>query len=79
MSKIGFTVILSLFMFSQLVYSQDGTLQLCQSLKSNIVSYEKLRKKGGSARRMESWRQSKKNFRKKFDDNGCKKWRKKLK
>ncbi len=59
--------------------AQDVELWQCQQWQDKIDHYSYLRKKGGTARQMESWKQARKPYKDKFQDNKCLKYGKKLK
>ena len=67
-----------LFLTSPL-HAQELSLSECQSIKDDISRYDRLRKKGGSARQMEKWKQSRQELKSRFSKFHCKKYGKKLK
>ena len=84
MRKIKFLSIYSLLFFSLLVFSTppaiaaQGSLNYCQNMSDKIRYYTNLRRKGGSAKRMENWKNQRKNYQGKFNSRNCKKWRDQL-
>jgi hypothetical protein len=53
----------------------QGSLQYCQKINDKARYYSSLRKAGGSAKRMEKWKQQRKKYKAKFSARKCKKWR----
>lgn len=69
---------LMLFSMGSSAHAQEGSLSSCQSIKDRIDYYQSLRRKGGTAQQMETWKKYKKREQKKFSRMNCKKWRSKL-
>ncbi|QKQ27810.1 hypothetical protein [Candidatus Reidiella endopervernicosa] len=61
------------------VAASKGSLAQCQSVQDQINYYTNLRRAGGSARTMESWKRSRQKQKDRFTKHNCKQWRNKLK
>ncbi len=59
--------------------SESSALAQCQYYKNWINHYTGLRKKGGSARQMEYWKQKRDPYEDSFQSENCKRFGKKLK
>ncbi|KAA1194089.1 hypothetical protein F0M18_01200 [Pseudohalioglobus sediminis] len=55
------------------VRAQDAPLWQCQQWQDKIDYYTDLRRKGGSVRDLESWKQARAEYEEKFKDAGCRK------
>ena len=76
-------IIVSLFfllltVFATSASAQDLPLEECQKIQDKIYYYNDLRKKGGSAERMEEWKREREIYKDKFRDNHCRKYGKKI-
>jgi len=58
--------------------AQEASLEQCQALKDRIHRYTALRRLGGTARQMESWREQLRKAEAKFSEKGCRAYRRKL-
>jgi hypothetical protein len=58
--------------------ASQGTLEYCQKISDKIHYYTSLRKMGGSPKTMENWKQQRKNYKEKFINRNCKKFKDKL-
>lgn len=58
--------------------AQEASLEQCQALKDRIERYTALRRKGGSAARMEGWRKQLRSAEEKFSEKGCRAYRREL-
>lgn len=67
------------FFVSVQVTAQDASLPQCQGWQNKIDYYSNLRKKGGRAQQMESWKQARAVYEDKFQTNKCRKYGKKIK
>jgi hypothetical protein len=56
----------------------DKTLERCRYLSAKIEHYTRLRRAGGNANRMESWRKSRARYEAEFRDLRCYKYRARL-
>ena len=74
---VTMTIVAALFYTSE-TYSQEVSLKTCQGIKDRIDHYTDLRRRGGSARKMEVWKQKRKDYEEKFSDNDCSHWRNEL-
>ena len=59
--------------------AQELSLAKCQGLKDKIEKYSKLRRGGGSASQMESWKKSRRIYEDKYRDGDCHKYGNKIK
>jgi hypothetical protein len=59
--------------------SQTASLEKCQALKDRIENYTRLRRAGGSAHQMETWKEQLRRCEDRFHEYGCRKYRRKLK
>lgn len=59
--------------------AQDASLEQCQSLNDRIERYTALRRKGGSASKMEGWKKQLRRAEEKFREKGCRAYRRELK
>ncbi|MBT8071722.1 MAG: hypothetical protein KJO80_14910 [Gammaproteobacteria bacterium] len=58
------------------VYASDvevTSLEECQRIQAQIDYYTELRKKGGSAQKMEHWKQQRDEWNRRFSDEKCRK------
>lgn len=60
------------------VNADDLSLDACRNIQEQIEYYDKLRKKGGSAQQMESWKQTREQYKAQFREGDCKRWKKQL-
>ncbi|WP_144062459.1 hypothetical protein [Simiduia agarivorans] len=60
------------------VYSAEGSLKTCKNLKNTIEKYDVLRRKGGSAGEMESWKKKRAYYKKIYSQLSCDRWGSKL-
>ena len=58
--------------------AQDASLEQCQALKDRIERYTALRRKGGSASKMEGWKKQLRRAEEKFREQGCRAYRREL-
>lgn len=58
--------------------AEEASLAQCQALKDRIERYTALRRKGGSAARMEGWRKQLRSAEEKFSEKGCRAYRREL-
>jgi hypothetical protein len=59
--------------------AQEASLAQCQALQDRMARYTALRRKGGSASQMESWRNQLRKAEAKFSEKGCRGYRRELK
>jgi len=59
--------------------SQTAALEKCQALKDRIEQYTGLRRAGGSARQMETWKKPLRRSEEQFHEHKCRKYGRKLK
>lgn len=71
------TILISSSMFAY-AYKSQASLSQCQYLKDQVDYYTELRRKGGSARRMEYWRDQRREYQEEYDKLKCHFWRRKL-
>jgi hypothetical protein len=71
-STYGFCLMLALGIYCQPATAKSLSIKQCQSLTKKIENYTKLRKRGGSAKQMESWRKSRKKYKLRFREGQCK-------
>ena len=64
---------------SALAQTPDISLKSCQYWKDKSEYYLELRRSGGSAKKMDSWKKSRRKYNQAFRDNRCSDWRGKLK
>ncbi|KAA9129670.1 hypothetical protein F3N42_15000 [Marinihelvus fidelis] len=60
------------------VSADDLGLDVCRNIQGQIEYYDKLRKKGGNAQQMESWKQTRERYKEQFREGNCKRWKKEL-
>ncbi len=70
-SRYGFCITVALCLLCQPANAKSLSVKQCQSLSKKIESYTKLRKRGGSAKQMESWRKSRKKYKNRFREGQC--------
>ena len=58
---------------------QAASLEKCQSLKDRVDRYTVLRRKGGSAGKMEGWKKQLRKAEAKFREEGCHQYLRRLK
>lgn len=80
---VYFTFFITLFFGSfilstQSVNAAQGTVEYCQKVSDKIRYYSSLRKLGGSAKKMENWKQQRKKYKEKFTNRNCKQWKDQL-
>lgn len=63
----------------QAASSRAATLEECQSMKDRVDHYTVLRRKGGSAGKMEGWKKQLRKAEAKFREEGCHRYLRKLK
>ena len=68
-----------LLFYTTPVKASQGSLEYCQNMTDKIRYYSLKRKKGGSAKSMENWKNQRKHYQEKFTNRNCKKWKDKLK
>ncbi|MFT4612899.1 MAG: hypothetical protein ACI9NT_000032 [Bacteroidia bacterium] len=59
---------------SRVSVAQELSQSDCQQLRDTIERYTKLRRGGGSARQMESWKKSRKRYEDRFSKGNCYKY-----
>jgi len=64
---------------SVLAQTPEVSLKSCQYWKDKSEYYLDLRRSGGSAKQMESWKKSRRKNKQAFHDNRCSDWRGELK
>ena len=62
----------------QPVAAQEASLEQCQALNDRIERYTALRRKGGSASKMEGWKKQLRKAEEKFREKGCRAYRREL-
>ena len=75
-TKVGIAIVFLSLCFS--VSAQEVSIEKCQRLKDHIEYYDGLRRKGGSAQQMESWKRSRADVEDDFREYHCRKYGKKL-
>ncbi len=60
------------------VNADDLSLDACRNIQEQIEYYDNLRKRGGSAQQMESWKQTRERYKAQFREGDCKRWKKQL-
>jgi len=60
--------------FASMANSQDISLDRCKYLQERIEYYTQLRKQGGSASQMESWKKSRRKYEDEFREGDCYKY-----
>ncbi|MEW7976179.1 MAG: hypothetical protein AB2814_01605 [Candidatus Sedimenticola endophacoides] len=58
--------------------AKQGTLEQCQKVQDKIDHYTRLRRAGGSAKKMERLKQRRDAYRERFSERDCRRWRKQL-
>jgi len=58
--------------------AQEASLEQCQALKDRVRRYTALRRLGGTARQMESWREQLRRAETAFREKGCRAYRREL-
>ena len=56
------------------VQAQSLSLESCKSIREKIHKYDVLRRKGGSAAQMDSWRKSRAKLEERFRQGKCRKY-----
>lgn len=59
--------------------AQEASLAQCQALKDRIERYTAQRRKGGSARQMEGWKEQLRRAEAQFEEKDCRAYRRELK
>jgi len=57
---------------------EEASLEQCQALADRVHRYTALRRLGGSARQMESWREQLRKAERAFREKGCRAYRREL-
>ena len=71
-------VVIALISLSAGTSAQEVPLDKCRRWQDRIDHYSLLRKRGGRAKQMENWRQSRATYEEKFRDNKCHRYGKQL-
>ena len=77
-NKVAIAVLSLLPLFAYAA-KPEASLSQCQYWKDKIDYYTDLRRKGGSASRMESWRSTRREYKEKYNDYECDGWGRKIK
>lgn len=59
-------------------YAQELSLEKCQKLKDDIERYNQLRRHGGSGKKMDAWKRSRRRSEEAFEKAGCRRYRRQL-
>ncbi len=70
-SIYGCCLMLALLLCHQPANATSLSVKQCHSLSKKIERYATLRKRGGSAKQMESWRKSQKKYKIRFREGQC--------
>ena len=65
--------------FTQLSFADRGSLSKCQRLADAIEKYSDLRRAGGSAKQMDTWKRRRSDKEDQFKRYDCKDWGKRIK
>ena len=74
-------LIFSLLLFTfclPVANAKQGTLKQCQKVHDKIEHYTRLRRAGGSAKKMERLKQRRQEYQERFSDYNCRRWRNRL-
>lgn len=74
MKLIALCILTLAAVFSPIATSQNLPLERCKYLQERIDYYTKLRKRGGAASQMESWKQTRRKYENEFRDGDCYKY-----
>jgi len=66
-----------LWMQSDMFLAKKASLKTCRKLKSKLDKYTELRRRGGSAAKMDGWKRARKDAAEAFRKQRCHKWSKK--
>ena len=60
------------------LHAAKASLETCQQLHDRVEYYTDLRRSGGSARKMESWKQQRDRYKEKYSDYHCDRYRNRI-